>query len=190
MSLIPASCPLGSPTEKSTLELSLDPFLAVVFYSLSVVPQFCVLHQKRELEQRALAELCRTMMTFNSMVICHTLCRNCHISNKAQSQWSSNYPEGITKALQVTRQQQCLCGKVSHQPQKEFMSSGHHTDFLRQTDIMSIPSLSPCQCQLYKNRKQEVRSTLLPEAISSCNRYPLRHLQETSIALGMPSHTG
>lgn len=33
------------------------------------------------------------------------------------------------------------------------MPTGHCIDFLRQTDIVSIPSLSPCQCQLCKKKK-------------------------------------
>lgn len=31
---------------------------------------------------------------------------------------------------------------------------------------------------------------MLPEALSSCNRYHLRHLQETPLALGIPNPTG
>lgn len=160
MSLIPARCPPGLleralwNSALSLLQLLYFTHIQEDYFMLSHSSAFFIRRESWSRDLELSAELCRMMMTFNSMVICPTLCRNCHTSNKTQNKWSSNYPEGITKALQVTRKRQGLCGKVSHQPQEGVMSTGHCTDLLRLTDTVSIPSLSPCQCQLYKTRKQ------------------------------------
>lgn len=127
-----------------------------------------------------LVELCRTTMTFNSMVVCFTLCRNCHTSNKTQNKWSSSYPGGITKALQVTRERQGLCGKVSHQPQEGVMSTGHCTDLLRQSDTVSHLYLPASVSSIKTENSKSGQDCCLKPSVPAIHTFSItcrKHLQ-------------